>query len=41
VIGDLLDHGWMFAKLARVPDADMTKLCAESLARLRPAKASR
>ena len=41
VVGDLLDHGWTFAKLARVPDADMAKLCAESLARIQPEKASR
>lgn len=34
VIGDLLNHGWTFPRLARVSDADMTKLCAESLARL-------
>ncbi len=34
VIGDLLNHGWTFPRLARVSDADITKLCAESLARL-------
>lgn len=34
VIGDLLNHGWTFPRLARVRDADMAKLCAESLARL-------
>lgn len=34
VIGDLLNHGWTFPRLARVSDPDMAKLCAESLARL-------
>jgi hypothetical protein len=38
VIGDLLNHGWTLPRLARVKDADMTKLCVESLARLRQSK---
>ncbi|HWZ13265.1 MAG TPA: hypothetical protein VNX22_09010 [Acidobacteriaceae bacterium] len=38
VIGDLLNHGWTFPRLARVTDPEMTKLCAESLARLQQAK---
>lgn len=28
VIGDLLNHGWTFPRLARVTDPEMTKLCA-------------
>ncbi len=38
VTGDLLDHGWTLPRLARVKDAEMTKLCSESLARLRQSK---
>jgi hypothetical protein len=38
VIGDLLNHGWTFSRLARVTDPEMTKLCADSLARLQQPK---
>ncbi len=34
VIRDLLEHNWTFPRLARVSDAEMTHLVAESLARL-------
>ena len=36
VIGDLLQHGWDFSRLARVQDAEMPKLVQESLNRLAP-----
>ena len=34
VIGDLLDHGWTFPRLARVKDAEMAAIVKESLDRL-------
>jgi hypothetical protein len=36
VIGEMLENGWTFPRLARVPDADMVRLVAASLARLAP-----
>ncbi len=35
VIDDLLTHGWSFPRLARVSDAEMVRLVADSLRRLR------
>jgi hypothetical protein len=35
VIEDLLKHGWSFARLARVSDAEMVKLVGDSLGRLK------
>jgi len=35
VVGDLLEHGWTFPRLARVKDEEMVGLVGESLGRLR------
>lgn len=41
VIGDLLDHGWTYPRLARVSDQEMVPLVSKSLARLQQASGGR
>jgi hypothetical protein len=41
VIGDLLEHGWTFSRLARVTDDQMAKTVSESLNRLQQSPTER
>ena len=41
VIGDMLQHGWTFRRLARVTDGQMPALVQESLTRLKASPSAR